>query len=134
MAWTGPSIGRRGRSWFTTADCWAAAEPVRPRSRLAFGWRRGRIIHTVGPVWRGGAHHEAELLASCYRASLARADEVGAAVVAFPAISTGIFGYPSVLAAEVAVGSVRSASTSVHEVRFVCFDASSENAYREVLQ
>ncbi len=110
--------------------CRTGEAKITPGFRLAARW----IIHTVGPVWRGGAHHEAELLASCYRASLARADEVGAAVVAFPAISTGIFGYPSVLAAEVAVGSVRSASTSVHEVRFVCFDASSENAYREVLQ
>ena len=72
-----------------------------PGFRLKAKW----VIHTVGPVWRGGQHGEPQLLASCYRTSLARADEVFATSVAFPAISTGIYGYPSALAAAVAVES-----------------------------
>ena len=64
------------------------------------------IIHTVGPVWRGGAGGEAEMLASCYRSALAAADEVGARSLAFPAISTGIYGYPPDEAASIAVSTV----------------------------
>ena len=66
------------------------------------------IVHTVGPVWRGGGHDEAELLASCYRRSLALAAEVGAESIAFPAISTGIFAYPLQLATLVAVDTIRA--------------------------
>lgn len=91
------------------------------------------IVHTVGPVWSGGDRGEAELLASCYRESLARADEVGAATVAFPAISTGVYGYPVEAAARVAVTTVRSAVTTVEVVRFVCFDGSTRIAYERVL-
>ena len=91
------------------------------------------IIHTVGPVWHGGAQGEPELLASCYRESLARADEVGAAMVAFPAISTGIYGYPIGLAAEVAVSTVRTTPTSVQEIRFVCFNDAAAKAYEDLL-
>jgi O-acetyl-ADP-ribose deacetylase len=93
--------------------------------RLEARW----IIHTVGPMWRGGAHGEVELLASCYRASLTVADMLGAHSVAFPAISTGIFGYPIADAAKVAVDTVRSATTSVSLVRFVCFDEANHHAY-----
>ncbi|BAN00904.1 O-acetyl-ADP-ribose deacetylase [Ilumatobacter coccineus] len=97
--------------------------------RLPATW----IIHTVGPYWRGGDHGEAELLASCYSSSLARADEVGARSVAFPAISTGVYGYPSDLAAAVAVDAVRSAATSVELVRFVCFDDETRRLYEQLL-
>jgi len=86
------------------------------------------VIHTVGPIY-SGRDNDATLLASCHTASLRVADELGAASVAFPAISTGAFGYPVEEAAGVAVGAVRGASTSVSEVRFVLFDARSLAAF-----
>jgi O-acetyl-ADP-ribose deacetylase (regulator of RNase III) len=101
-----------------------------PGFRLPARW----VIHTVGPVWRGGGQGEPDLLASCYRRSLEEADRVGARSVAFAAISTGIYGYPTALAARVAVESVRGATTLVELVRFVCFDAPTESAYRELTQ
>jgi O-acetyl-ADP-ribose deacetylase len=78
------------------------------------------IIHTAGPMY-AGTERDAELLASCHTSSLAVADELGAAVVAFPAISTGIYGYPIEEAAPVAIGAVRGADTEVEVVRFVLF-------------
>jgi len=92
------------------------------------------IIHAVGPRWRGGRSGEPEVLAACYRNSLARADEVGATTVSFPAISTGIFGYPLGEATDVAVATVRSTPTSVEHVRFVCFDRTTFEAYRARLE
>jgi O-acetyl-ADP-ribose deacetylase (regulator of RNase III) len=91
------------------------------------------IIHTVGPVWRGGTAGEPETLASCYRSVLAVADEVGARSVAFPAISTGVYGYPPELAAEVAVTTVGAAATAVSLVRFVAFDDGTLELYRSLL-
>ena len=79
------------------------------------------VIHTVGPVWRGGTKREPELLASCYRRSLEVARELGARSVAFPAISCGIFGYPPELAAPVAVQAVRDYGHDLDLVRFVLF-------------
>ena len=96
-----------------------------PGFALAARW----IIHAVGPVWSGGDQGEPELLASAYRRSLGVADEVGARSVAFPAISTGIFGYPVEAATDVAVGAVRDARTDVTVVRFVCFDDRTLAAY-----
>jgi O-acetyl-ADP-ribose deacetylase (regulator of RNase III) len=88
------------------------------------------VIHTVGPVWRGGDHGEPELLASCYRRSLEVADELGAATVAFPAISTGLYGYPRREAAAVAVTTLRATQTAVVEVTLVAFDDESLAVYR----
>lgn len=91
------------------------------------------IIHTVGPVWRGGGSGEANLLASCYRSSLAVADELGARSVAFPAISTGIYGYPIGAAAEVAVDAITSTTTDIEEIRLVCFDQANLAALEDAL-
>jgi len=91
------------------------------------------IIHTVGPIWQGGSAGEPETLASCYRSVLARADEIGAGSVAFPAISTGVYGYPPELAAAVAVTTVGAAETTVSLIRFVAFDEATHRLYRTLL-
>ena len=94
--------------------------------RLRARW----VIHTVGPVWRGGDHGEADLLASCYRRSLAVADELGATSIAFPAISTGIYGFPRPLAAAIAVDTLRATPTSVARALLVAFDDETAELYR----
>jgi O-acetyl-ADP-ribose deacetylase (regulator of RNase III) len=91
------------------------------------------IIHTVGPVWNGGTAGEPETLAACYRNALRVADEVGARSVAFPAISTGVYGYPLGPAAEVAVTTARAADTAVTLIRFIAFDAATLARYAELL-
>ena len=97
--------------------------------RLPARW----IIHAVGPVWHGGDAGEPELLASAYRRSLAVADEIGARSVAFPAISTGIYGYPLDAATKIAVHTCRNADTKVELIRFVCFDDRTLAAYQDAL-
>nr|BFE88221.1 hypothetical protein GCM10020093_108220 [Planobispora longispora] len=90
------------------------------------------VIHTVGPVHSAG-EDRSELLASCYRESLRVADELGAATVAFPAVSTGIFGWPMDDAARIAVGAVRAAPSRVEEARFVLFTADAYAAFERAL-
>lgn len=97
--------------------------------RLPARW----VIHTVGPVWRGGDAAEAELLTSCYARALAVADELGANSVAFPAISTGVYGFPRDEAATIAVDTVRSTPTAVRRVLLVAFDAATAALYTERL-
>jgi O-acetyl-ADP-ribose deacetylase (regulator of RNase III) len=97
--------------------------------RLPARW----VIHTVGPVWHGGGRDEAERLASCYRRSLELADELGATSVAFPAISTGVYGYPPDQAARIAVETVRASGSRVELVRLVAFDAATFRRYQELL-
>jgi O-acetyl-ADP-ribose deacetylase len=92
------------------------------------------VIHTVGPVWRGGGFREPELLASCHRRSLALAAELGCRTVAFPAISTGIYGYPVELAANIAVAAVREAAVApVELVRFVLFSDAAHEVFRRAI-
>ena len=100
-----------------------------PGFRLPARW----IIHTVGPVWHGGTSGEPEVLASCYRSSLAVAGDLGARSIAFPAISTGIFGYPPAEAAAVAVQALSGADTPVGDVVLVAFDAATMRTYEELL-
>jgi O-acetyl-ADP-ribose deacetylase (regulator of RNase III) len=94
------------------------------------------VIHTVGPVWSGGASGEPEALASAYRESIRVADKLGIKSIAFPAISTGIFGYPLQDATRVAVKTVREAlphAINVNTVRFVVFDDAAFQAYSQIL-
>lgn len=93
------------------------------------------VIHTVGPVWRGGNSGEARLLASCYRESLKISKDFGCKTIAFPAISTGIYGYPLKSAARIAITEVASfllGDTSIELVYLVCFDAVSFNVYNRL--
>jgi O-acetyl-ADP-ribose deacetylase (regulator of RNase III) len=98
-----------------------------------FGLPAKWVIHTVGPVWRGGERGEAALLASCYRRCLEVADELGVSSIAFPAISTGVYGFPKHLAAPIAVQAVCDAGTKVRVVRFVLFDRETIDLYEQLL-
>ncbi|MBT8164336.1 MAG: O-acetyl-ADP-ribose deacetylase [Acidimicrobiia bacterium] len=91
------------------------------------------VIHTVGPVWRGGEEGEPDLLRSCYRRCLEVADDLGATSVAFPAISTGVYGYPKRAAAELAVGTLASTPTNVETATLVAFDDETQRLYEELL-
>jgi O-acetyl-ADP-ribose deacetylase (regulator of RNase III) len=89
----------------------------------------GFVIHAVGPVWRGGNQREAELLASAHRRALEVAEGLGCRTIAFPALSTGVYGYPPELAADVAVGVVRQLADHFDEVRFVFVDETLRAVY-----
>lgn len=95
------------------------------------------IVHTVGPVWRGGANGEPELLASCYRRSLSIADNQSVASIAFPSISTGIYGYPIELAAGIAADTITSSISqliNIQEIVFCCFSAADLDVYQRLLR
>jgi O-acetyl-ADP-ribose deacetylase len=93
--------------------------------RLAARW----VIHTVGPVWRGGNHGEPALLASCYRRCLEVAEDLRVRSIAFPAISTGVYGYPKPDAARIAISTIRERGWAVDVVRLVAFDAETHALY-----
>jgi O-acetyl-ADP-ribose deacetylase (regulator of RNase III) len=121
----GPELVAASRA---LAPCPAGEARITPGFRL----RARFVVHAVGPVWRGGGAREPELLAGCYRASLSLAAGVGARSIAFPAISTGIYGYPKDAAAEVALAAIRE-WIAVHpevldRVVLVAFSAEDERA------
>ena len=96
-----------------------------------------KVIHTVGPIWRGGSQGEAEYLSSCYRKSLLLAHAAGLRSIAFPNISTGVYGYPKDKAAKTAVESVRETldeTPGIERVVFVCFDDENFRLYAELLK
>jgi len=124
-----PSIGR---ACARLGGCATGEAVMTP----GFGLEARYIIHTVGPVWRGGTAGEDDLLASCYRRSLALANEAGLASIAFPAISTGIFGFPAARAAPLAVRTVRAAVAaggSLEEVIFCCYSTADLALYETAL-
>lgn len=96
------------------------------------------VIHAVGPIWRGGQQREPELLASCYRGALDQAEIRNCETIAFPCISTGIYGYPPLEACQVAVAAVRRFASidpdaGIHEVIFCCFSTRDGDLYRREL-
>jgi O-acetyl-ADP-ribose deacetylase (regulator of RNase III) len=106
-------------------------------ARITRGYRlpAKHVIHTVGPVWRGGTHGEPELLAACYRNSLALAVEHGVRSIAFPAISCGVYGYPIEEACAISVREVReflAKSDAIERVVFVAFGSDVASAWRDV--
>ncbi len=116
----------------TLGGCPAGEARITGGYRLPARW----VIHTVGPIWHGGEDDEPTTLASCYRNSLVLAAEVGATTVAFPSISTGVYGYPIDLAAPVALAAVRAVldeHAAIEQVTFVCFDDANCEAYQELL-
>ena len=113
----------------TLGGCPTGEAKATPGFRLPARW----VIHAVGPVWKGGGRGEAEQLASCYRRSLQVADELGARSIAFPAISTGIYGFPSELAARIAVQTLRSTETKVELARLVAFDDRTHRLYLDLV-
>src|SRR5512135_1975875 len=107
----------------TLGGCATGQAKITQGYRLPAKW----VIHTVGPVWRGGQQGEAELLASCYRSCFALAEQHGIRTIAFPSISTGAYGFPMERAARIAVRETKrylEQNTSVERVRLVCFGAS----------
>jgi O-acetyl-ADP-ribose deacetylase (regulator of RNase III) len=100
-----------------------------PGFRLPARW----VIHTVGPVWRGGREGEAEQLASCYRRSLEVGAGLGARSIAFPAISTGVYGYPKEDAARIAVSAVQAVDDTIEHVVLVAFDDNDLRRYERLL-
>ena len=122
----GPELAR---ACAAIGHCPTGAARITP----GFGLPARYVIHAVGPVWRGGEEGEAELLASAYRSAIRLASERGLSSIAFPAISTGIYGYPLAQATPAAVSAVRESAepgSTVERVVFACFSPEVELAYR----
>ena len=120
------------------AECRGVGGCPPGEARLTRGYRlpAGHVIHTVGPIWRGGDAGEPDILARCYRSCLAIAREQGFQTIAFPAIATGVYGFPRDRAARIAVAEV-AAHLAQHEIPatviFVCFDEANRDAYNAAL-
>jgi O-acetyl-ADP-ribose deacetylase len=120
------------------AECRTLGGCPTGEARITAGYRlpARHVIHTVGPVWRGGRHGEAELLAACYRTSLAIAGELALGSIAFPAISCGVYGYPLDQAVAIATREVAArvgAMPALRHVLFACFGSETLAAYERAL-
>jgi O-acetyl-ADP-ribose deacetylase (regulator of RNase III) len=122
-------LGELEEACLALGGCDVGDAKATPGFRLPAKW----VIHAVGPIYRDGKSGEPDLLASCYRRSLEVADELGARSIAFPAISTGIYGYPAREAAEIAVRTIHSTTTKVARVVLVAFDVATKHLYEELL-
>jgi len=114
----------------------SGCETGQAKVTAGFGLKAKFVIHAVGPVWHGGQQGEAELLALCYRQCIELAEQHEISSIAFPAISTGVFGYPKQAATEIAVATVSKAvegTATIGEVVFCCFSATDLKQYRAVL-
>ncbi|MEV4416974.1 O-acetyl-ADP-ribose deacetylase [Catellatospora sp. NPDC049609] len=125
----GPGLARAGGA---IAPC----EPGDAKATPAFDLNPPvrHVIHTVGPIWEGGSYGEDETLASCYRRSLEVADELGVDSIAFPAIATGVYGFPAGRAARIAVATLRATPTRVQRIRLVAFDAPTHDLLADALK
>ena len=126
------AIGRR-RSGRCDTPCRTGEAKIPQGYRLPARW----VVHTVGPVWRGGQHGEAALLAAAYANSLSLAAEQGAQSIAFPCISTGVYGYPAREAAVIAIRAVRETllqCPQMERVVFCCFSQQDAALYRRLLE
>jgi O-acetyl-ADP-ribose deacetylase (regulator of RNase III) len=113
----------------TLGGCPTGEAKITPGFKLPAKW----VIHTVGPVWHGGKYNEAALLASCYRNSLELAHKNGIKTIAFPGISTGVYGYPKDEAAEIAVMIMREYEHKFDEIIACCFSAGDKVLYEKLL-
>lgn len=113
----------------TLHGCPTGQAKITPGFRLPAKW----VIHTVGPVWQGGGAGEPALLASCYRESLALARRHGVRRIAFPSISTGVYGYPKDAAARVAIAAMREYDSQFEEIIACCFSAADQTLYEKIL-
>ena len=125
----GPELMEECRS---LGGCVTGEAKITRAYRLPASW----VIHTVGPVWHGGGHHEAKLLAFCYHNSLELARQKNLLSIAFPAISTGVYGFPPKQAAAIAVNSCRAFQQQYgrpEKIIFACFDAATLSHYQALL-
>ena len=122
----GPELAAHCR---TLKGCRTGEAKITPGFRLPAKW----VIHTVGPVWQGGERGEPQLLASCYRSSLTLAREHGVRTIAFPGISTGVYGYPKDEAAQIAVRVMREFENDFNEIIACCFGAENKALYDRLL-
>lgn len=124
-----------GRQLYEECKLLGGCQPGDAKVSKGYRLKARYVIHTVGPVWKGGGHDEAEILASAYRRCLEIALKMGLKSIAFPNISTGVYGFPKPLAAQIAVATVKKVLESHPqlEVHFICFDIENYREYERLL-
>ncbi len=135
--WTGRFIAPRGRSCSWNATGITSCPTGEARLTRGYNLPAKWVIHTVGPIWRGGEHGEDALLANCYRNSLRLAVQTGIKTIAFPAISTGVYRFPLERATAIALRAVQAIleqDASLEQVIFVCYDKRTYETYMEMMR